>query len=222
MREQKLNWIAGVILGLLIIGGGLVCAMMGRIGQEDLKRWKAAPVVQEAGDLRTLGEGRDVALTGTISSDAPVAREGLVLYTYWEKEVRYRYKSGGQRQRYYSWQLKSKVKPPFPLLLNGQSVTVQSWRAVLYNERVVQVGPRAQLKGFAPGDQVTVMGTVVALTTPPEVKAEVICGGDRKACLNALTTTSIMTAVFAGVIILVGAGVAGWGLVRLLRGSERS
>ncbi|RMF35182.1 MAG: hypothetical protein D6759_04990, partial [Chloroflexi bacterium] len=206
MRKRKLDRIASVILGILILGGGLVCAMMSRAGQEDLKRWKAAPVVQEAGDLRTLGEGRDVALTGAISSDAPVAREGLVLYTYWEEEVRYRYESGGQRRRYRSWQLKSSVQPPFPLLLDGQSVTVRSARAVLYNERVIRVGSHAQLKGFAPGDQVTVMGTVGALTTPPEVEAEVVCGGDRRACLNALTTTSILMVVLAGVIVLAGAG----------------
>lgn len=79
----------------------------------------------------------------------------------------------------------------------------------------VQLDFKTKLKGFAPGSEVTVMGTVASPDDPPQVRADIVCGGDRGACLGQMTQWSMIAAIVAAFLALRGVGLVVLGVKRL-------
>jgi hypothetical protein len=73
-----------------------------------------------------------------------------------------------------------------------------------------------KVSGFAPGDEVTVFGTVVSSAPPPQVRANAICGGAYQACLETFSRDVRVLFIGAGFLILAGGGVT-WMGVRQVR-----
>jgi hypothetical protein len=209
---RTINNIAIIIFGVLLIAGSLACVFGSLFEKTERSRWETAPLVQQAGELQTLSEGRDIVLVGVISSDTPPAREGLALYEYWTREVRY---YGKQRQYIWEEDPFHSHKPVFEVLLGKQDIPVQSKHASFRNARKIQVSARARLEGFAPGDTVTVMGIVTQVAGLPQVRARYISGGERETSLKQFSHFSIIWAVIAALMFLGGSGLIGWGIVRL-------
>jgi len=208
MSKRTLNNIAIIIFGVLFIGGSLFCFSIGSFGRTERSRWEAAPLVQEAGELRTMEEGNDVALTGFIAPDTPEVRGGLALFERWK----YKRSSG---QRTYYWERILSHKPAFELLLGEQRVVVHSAEAALVYAREVRESYRRKLVGFAPGDEVTVLGTVTLASGSPQVHAKYICGSNKEACLKHFSHIWGLTVAAVVLFFLLGGGLIGLGIVRL-------
>jgi hypothetical protein len=208
-RYKKINDVAIVVFGGVFILGSLACLAMSFMERAKHDRWQDAPQLHELGELRTIGLGNDVTLAGFIAPDTPVSSQGLALYETWERETHY----SGSRKRE-TWTQIYAHKPDFELLFVDQRVVIQSTRAIFQKTREIQLNSKTELKGFAPGDEVTIMGTV-ASTDGAQVQADILCGGSRAQCLGQISTGATIALVVAAISVLVGIGLAVLGIRRL-------
>jgi hypothetical protein len=207
-RVRKLDNIAIIVFGVLMIVVSPVCLWGSSVFNEELSRWQAARFIQEAGELATIPEGSDVAIVGSIPPDAAAPREGFAIYEVWELTY-----GVGESER--KWRVTGGHKPVFGLLLGEQGVAIQSARATLYNTREVGVSHEERLEGLTPGSEITILGTLSSSQESFEVQAEVICGGGRDQCLGQFSRPSIILVVVTVVLILAGIGLVWFGLRRL-------
>ncbi len=78
-----------------------------------------------------------------------------------------------------------------------------------------------EIYGFAPGDQVTVMGTVTHVAGNPQIQAQYICGAELQPCLDQFERMSWVWLILDGLAFLVGIALLVWGGLRLYRMSRR-
>ncbi len=205
---RKLDNIAIVIFGVLMIVVSPICLWGSSVFNAELSRWQAARVIQEAGELTTVRQGSDVAIVGSIPPNAAAPREGLALYDEWKLA-----RGVGESER--KWQVTDGHKPVFELLLGGQGVVVQSAGATLYGTREVMVSHDEKLKGFTPGSEITVLGTRASFEESFQAQAEVMCGGGRDECLGQFSKTSTVLVIVTAVLVLAGIGLVWFGFRRL-------
>jgi hypothetical protein len=208
-RYRKADNIAIVIFGVIFIVGSVFCLVISVVQGTKHDRWQAARQIQELGELREVGKEGDVMVSGAIASWTPAAQRGFALYEVWEREVHY----SGNRKRE-TWSQAYAHKPDFELLFGAHPIVVQSERAALQKTSRVQLDVKTRLQGFVPGDEVTVMGTVVLPDDPSTVRAEIVCGGDRRACLGEMTQWAVVAALAAVVLVLGGIGLVVFGVRR--------
>jgi hypothetical protein len=208
-RASKLNNVAIVVCGLLAFVCSLVLVWGGGVQGEEYERWEAALLLQDAAELRTVGVQSDGVVVGSVDPETPASAEGLAMYEYWKMEIR---GSGRSRRRVTEHVPAYDYKPGFRLLFDGQEVTVQSERAYFRDTQDIMVGGDVWHHGFAPGDGVTVFGTVLSAG---EVQADVICGGNREECLEGFSKQTLVTFIIAAILILVGGGLIWLGIARL-------
>lgn len=205
---SKLDNIAIIVFGVLMIVVSPVCLWGSSVFNEELSRWQAARFIQEAGELATIPKGSNVAIVGSIPPNVAAPREGLAIYEVWKLA----YGVGESKQK---WRVVGGHKPAFELLPGEQGITIQSARATLYNTREVRVSHDERLEGLAPGSEITILGTLSSSKEPFEVQAEVVCGGGRDECLKQLSSPSIILIVVTVALILAGIGLVWFGLRRL-------
>jgi hypothetical protein len=208
-RYRKADNIAIVIFGVIFIVGSVFCLVISVVQGTKHDRWQAARQIQELGELREVGKEGDVMVSGAIASWTPAAQRGFALYKVWEREVHY----SGNRKRE-TWSQAYAHKPDFELIFGAHPIVVQSERAALQKTSRVQLDVKTRLQGFVPGDEVTVMGTVVLPDDPSTVRAEIVCGGDRGACLGEMTQWAVVAALGAVVAALGGIGLVVFGVRR--------
>jgi hypothetical protein len=208
-RYRKADNIAIVIFGVIFIVGSVFCLVVSVVQGTKHDRWEVARQLRELGELREIGKEGDVTVSGAIASWTPAAQQGFALYEVWEREVRY---SGNQKHE--TWSQAYAHKPDFELLFGAHPIVIQSERAALQKTQTVQLDVKTRLQGFLPGDEVTVMGTVVLPDDPSTVQAEIVCGGDRGACLGQITQWALIAALGAVVLVLGGMGLVVFGVRR--------
>jgi hypothetical protein len=210
---RKLNNIAIVIFGLLSFVCSFVLVWGGGVQNDEFERWQDAPLIQETNELQSIADQGDVIITGSIDPEMPASAEGLALHDHWQLNTR---GSGSNRQQTWEHIYASDHKPAFQLLRDSdQAVTILSTGAVLLNTQEVMVSGSVRHNGFAPGDRVTVFGTIPSSGTPFEVQADVICGGNNEACLESLAKNIIVFYAIAAILILVGGGLVWIGIRKL-------
>jgi len=207
-KMSKLDNIAIVVFGVLMIVISPVCLWGSSVFNEELSRWQSARFIQEAGELTNIPKGSDVAIVGSIPADTAAPREGLAIYEVWKLT----YGVGESKRK---WRVTDGHKPVFELLLGEQGIMIQSARATLYNTRRVIVSHDERLEGLAPGSETTVLGTLSSSEEPFEVQADVVCGGGRDKCLKQFSSPSIILVVVTVILVLAGIGVVWFGLRRL-------
>ena len=207
---KKLNNLAIVVFGVLMIALAPACLWGSSVFDEELSRWQGARTIQEAGELANLAQGSEAVITGSIPSDAEAPREGFALFQVWKLT----YGAGESRRK---WRVQSVQPPTFELRLDRQGVQVRSAGATLYKGREVRVSGDEKLKGFEPGSEITVLGTLSA----SQVQAEVICGGGRETCFRQLSSPSAVLIAVAVVLVLGGVALIWFGL-RRIRGGGRA
>jgi hypothetical protein len=208
-KYKKANNIAIVVFGGLFIVGSFVCLAISFAERNKHDRWQAAPQLRELSELRTIGPGNDVTIAGSIAPDMPASNEGLALYETWELEIYY-----SNQQEKKTWKQIYAHKPDLELLFGGHSsIVVQSERAVFQQTKEVQLDFTTKLTGFAPGDEVIVMGGVTPAGN--RVQALILCGGDREQCLGQMSTGATIALVVAAIVALGGIGLVAWGVRRL-------
>ena len=191
-----------IIFGLISIVFGLFLMSNGLEQNSEFRRWQAAPLIQETGELQAVGSGSDVVMVGSIDLENPTSK-GKVIYTYWE-ERRDPLEHG---RRYWAHVSAKDYKPSsFQLLLGNQTVTVQSWQASLRNTQTALISFNTKLEGFALGEKVTVFGTAVSPDAPFKVQANTICGGGSEECLEGLSVGPSFLLKVAPILMLVGGG----------------
>jgi hypothetical protein len=205
---NKLNNIAIVIFGVLMIVLSPLCLWGSSVFNEELNRWQSARFIQEAGELPNIPIGSDVAIVGSIPADMVAPREGLAIYEVWELT----YGVGESRQK---WRATGGHKPVFELLLDEQKITIQSARSILHNTRRVSVSHDERLEGLVPGSEATVLGTLAFAEETFDVQAEIICGGGKDTCLEQFSNTSIILVAVTAILALAGIGLVWFGLGRL-------
>lgn len=201
--NRKSRDIGLIIVGALFLMGSAVCLLTSLVGASESRRWRSTPSVEEPDGFQAIGESGDVVLVGAIVPEVPVSEEGLALYERWEREIEY---DEGERESRWRHNYDYDHKPTFDLLLGDHRVTVQNRFVVFLNPREMIVDEHVKLKGFAPEDVVTVMGTVASSSEPLAVQAETICGGERERCMRRLARSPVGPAIGAGLMVLVGAG----------------
>jgi hypothetical protein len=213
MKANKLNNIAIVIFGLLAFACSFALVWGGQVQNADYERWQDAPLIQQTGELQSHAPGSDVVLVGSIDPGTSASEEGLAMYEYWQQKT---HGSGSNRRQTWEHTYSYDYKPTFALLRDGdQPVTIRSDSALLLNTREVMVGGSVRHNGFAPGDEVTVLGTVRSANAPFEVQANVICGGDSDECLESLAKSVLALYIIAAILILVGGVVVLIGIRKL-------
>jgi hypothetical protein len=217
-QHRRLNGIAIVLVGLLsfVCSAGLV--IVGSTLNAGYDRWQAALVVeqaQQANELSSVTDGRDVVLIGTIDPVMETGTEGLAIYNYWRRRV-----SGTGASRRHSWEYTAALSnhPTFRLLVgDDQGFFVQSRGLLdLRLTRDAWIDGSGKVSGFAPGDGVTVFGTVASTVPPLQIRANAICGGEYQKCLETFSRDVRVLFIVAGVLILAGGGVI-WVGIRQLR-----
>jgi len=209
-RYRKVNTIAIFLFGLLCMVGSVICLATSIYEGARHDRWQAAAELKEVGELERVGVGGDVTIVGSVAPWTPAAQEGLALYESWERELDY----DGDEERE-TWNRVFVYKPDFELLFGGHSITIQGERAALQRTRELYQGVDFKLTGFAPGDEVTVMGTVDSLDGGSAVRANIVCGDKRETCLGQMGLMSKIAAVAAAFLALGGVGLGVWGVRRL-------
>lgn len=208
---RKFEATAVIIMGLLMIVGSLSLMSQGLEQNSEFRRWQAAPLVQETGELHAIGSGGDVVMVGSIDLKNPTSK-GFVIYTYWEQR-----RDSLNREDYWTHVSAKDYRPTsFQLSLGNQTITIQSLRAILKKWQERLIGFNVELRGFTLGEKVTVFGTVVSPDAPFEVRASVICGGGSEGCLEALSVGPSFLLKIAPILILVGGGLI-WAGARKLK-----
>ncbi len=215
--RNKSNPLTVALVGAFFLVSSVVCLATSLVGQSELRRWEAAPSIQELGQLQRVGEGNDVVIVGTLAPDTPVVEEGLALYERWEHEVKYK---DGDRKSRWRHNYDYDHKPTFKLLFNDQRINAQSNFVTFHNPREIMLDRDLKLKGFAPGDALTILGSVVAPAEPATVEAEYICGGEREACLSHFSRSSVGPAIGAALMLLIGGGLLWLALRQFKRGNS--
>jgi hypothetical protein len=207
--RHKSNNTALVFVGAVLLAGSVTCLVASLIGRSELRRWQAAASIQEPGDLQAVGEGGDVVIVGSLAPDAPAAKEGLALYERWEHVVEY---EDGKRESRWRHNYDYDHKPTFDLLVGGHRIRIQNEFVMFYNPREIMPNENVKLKGFAPDDVVTILGSVESTREPLTVEAKYICGGERDRCMRHLSGSSVGPALGAAFLLLVGGGLVGLGV----------
>ncbi len=190
------------IVGLFLILIGLFFLFFSHLEQSHYERWKAAAVIREVGELRTL-QGRDVALVATIDPQTPTEEHGLALYEYWEHQTHYK---DGEREEEWEHISALDYKPAVNLLLYEQPIVVRSQDASLQKTTTVRQNNDVKLKGLSPGQAVTLLGQVSSPQDPPTVEADIICGGSRQSCLKQFAQQSTILRVIGLGLLAIGIG----------------
>ena len=109
-----------IIMGLVMIVGGLFLMSEGYEQNSKFRRWQAAPLIQETGQLQAIGGGNDVVIVGSIDLENPTSK-GLAIYTYWEER-----RDPLEHGRQYWAHVSAKDYRPgsFQLSLGNQTVTI--------------------------------------------------------------------------------------------------
>jgi hypothetical protein len=153
-----------LLLGTLFSLGATVSIGANAARVERLEPASAAIVAARA-------PGRDVLVEGRISPATPLASPPLVAYVV---------ERPGPDS---SWQIAERITPPLLVDLDdGQVRVVGSYALDATSWSVPQ--PDARLRGFIPGDPVTVLGLVVA-GDQPTIQAELVLGGTRESYIGA-------------------------------------
>jgi hypothetical protein len=219
-QHRRLNGIAIVLVGLLSFVCSGVLVIVSSTLNAGFDRWQAALAVrqaQQASELSNFMDGRDVVLVGTIDPAMETGTEDLAIYNTWRRRVRGT--GSGRRQ---SWEYAADLSshPTFQLLAGDQPFFVQSRGPLdLRLARNVWIDSIARVSGFAPGDGVTVFGTVVSPVPPPQIRASAICGEAYQACLETFSRDVRVLFIGAGALILAGGGVT-WTGIRQIRNPE--
>jgi len=198
-----------VFFGAILLVSSVICLLMSLVGKLEFRRWQAAPLIQEPGDLQVVGEGGDAVIVGSLTLDAQAGKEGLALYERWEHEVEY---DDGERKSKWRHNYDYDHKPTFGLPLGSQRIEVRIAFVIFYNPREVMLNEDVKLKGFAPDDIITVLGSVESSRDPLAVQAKYICGGGREECMKYLARPSVGYAIGAAIIFLIGGVLVGFGV----------
>jgi hypothetical protein len=209
-NPRKINAIAIVIFGVLFVVGSSVCLFVSFVGQEEYDHWRAVSLIQEMDELAAVAQDNDVAVVGTIAPWTPKATQGLAMYEHWESQIK---QSGRQKRRV--WTMTNSYRPNFELLLGDEAISILSNKASLGNTREVTLSANVTLKGLAPGDSATVLGTLVSTDEPFKVQAQAICGGGKEACVERYAEGANFGGIVAAIALLVG-GVLIWVGIRQL------
>jgi hypothetical protein len=212
-QHRRLNGVAIVLVGLLsfVCSGFLV--IVGRALNAGYDRGQTALVVgqaQQVSELSSVTDGRDIVLVGTIDPDMETGTEDLAIYNTWQRRVRGT--GSGRRQ---SWEYTAALSrhPTFQLLAGDQTFFVHGRGPLdLRLARDVWIDSIGKVSGFAPGDEVTVFGTVVSSVPPPQIRASAICGGVYQVCLETFFRDVRVLFIVAGVLILAGGGITWMGI----------
>ena len=200
-----------LIMGLVMIVGGLFLLSNGLEQNSGFRRWQAAPLIQETGELPAIGSGNDVVIIGSIDLENPTSK-GLAIYTYWEQR-----RDSVERRDYWAHVSAKDYRPgSFQLSLGNQTITIQSWQASLLKWQEHLISFNVELRGFTLGEKVTIFGTVVSPDPPFELQASVICGGGSEECLEGLSAGPSFLLKAAPILMLVGGGLI-WAGVRKLK-----
>jgi hypothetical protein len=210
-NPRQINAIAIVIFGVLFIVGSFVCLFAGFASQDEYDRWQAVPPIREMDELATVAQDSDVAVVGVVAPWTPQATQGLAMYEYWEAQIK---QSGSQKRRV--WTMTNSYRPDFELLLGDEAISILSSKASLGNTREVTLSANVTLKGLAPGDQTTVLGTLASSDKPFKVQAQAICGGSKEACVERYAKGANFGGIVAAIALLIG-GVLVWVGIRQLR-----
>jgi hypothetical protein len=216
-QHRRLNGVAIVLVGLLsfVCSGFLV--IVGRALNAGYDRWQTALAVGQAqpiSELSSVTEGRDVVLVGTIDPDMETGTEDLAIYNTWQRRVR-----GTGASRRLSWEYTAALSrhPTLQLSVGDQPFFVHGRGPLdLRLARNAWIDSTGKVSGFAPGDEVTVFGTVVSSVPPPRVRANAICGGAYQVCLETFFRDVRVLLIVAGVLIPAGGGVI-WAGIRQFR-----
>lgn len=201
-EDRKITSWVFAILGWASILMGLLFLFFSHLQQSHYERWKAAPVVQETGELRTL-PNKDVVLVAIIDPETPTEEHRLALYEYWEYRSHY---ENGEEEKEWEHIPALDHKPDLTLLFNKQPVVVQSQDASLHKTTEVRQSRNIELKGLSPGQEVTVLGQVGSPQDPPTIEADIICGGGREGCLRGFSQLSSIFRVIGFVLLALGIG----------------
>ena len=216
-QHRRLNGIAIVLVGLLSFVCSAVLVIVGSTLNAGYERWQAALAVGQApqsSELSSVTDGRDVVLVGTIDPAMPTGTEGLAIYNYWRRRVR---GTGSGRRHSQEYTAALSNHPTFQLLVGDQAFFVQGRGPLdLRLTRDAWIDGAGKVSGFAPGDGVTVFGTVVSTVPPLQIRANAICGGEYQECLETFSRDVRVLFLVAGVLILAGGGVT-WVGVRQFR-----
>jgi hypothetical protein len=219
-QHRRLNGIAIVLVGLLsfVCSGVLVIAGLSLNAGYD--RWQVAMAVgqaQQANEPEGVTDGLDIVLVGTIDPDMEAGTEGLAIYNTWRWRVR-----GAGTGRRQSWEYAADLSnhPTFRLSVGDQAFFVQGRGPLdLRLTRDAWIDGSGKVSGFAPGDEVTVFGTVVSSVPPLQIRANAICGGAYQACLETFFRDVRILFIGAGILILAGGGIT-WMGIRQVRHPE--
>ena len=216
-QHRRLNGIAILLVGLLCFVCSGVLVIVGSTLNAGYKRWQAALAVgqaQQASQSSNITDGRDVALVGTIDPDMETGTEDLAIYNTWRRRVR---GTGSGRQQSWEYAADLSSHPTFQLLAGDQAFFVRGRGPLdLRLARNAWIDSIGKVSGFAPGDEVTVFGTVVSSVPPPQIRANAICGGAYQVCLETFSRDVRVLFIGAGALILAGGGVT-WMGVRQVR-----